>query len=287
MSEEKSGTGPRWDAQLNVSLDDRSGETLVTKVSHQGPLRIQKPFYQSDGSCHVYLLHPPGGMAGGDRLSIRIESEGSAQTLLTTPSAGKFYRCIDGLKQQQRVHIHAAGDSRIEWVPQENIFFCGANAELELEICLERDSTFLGWDIQCLGRHASGESFSNGHVIQRVRLFRSEKLIHRERIELIPASPMMRAGWGFGDNHIFGTLIASLPEHMAKQLRKEIISVVEELSGNYTAQFWGFSFKESLILGRYLGESAEECREGFNEMRLKLGLANIIEAGETPRIWNT
>ena len=98
---------------------------------------------------------------------------------------------------------------------------------------------------------------------------------------------MMRAGWGFGDNHIFGTLIASLPEHMAKQLRKEIISVVEELSANYTAQFWGFSFKESLILGRYLGESAEECREGFNEMRLKLGLANIIGAGETPRIWNT
>ena len=110
MSEEKAGSRPRWDAELNISLDDRSGETLVTKVSHQGPLRIQKPFYQSDGSCHVYLLHPPGGMAGGDRLSMKIESEGSAQTLLTTPSAGKCYRCIDGLKQKQRVRILSAGD---------------------------------------------------------------------------------------------------------------------------------------------------------------------------------
>ena len=74
--------GPRqWCAKLNIDLVLRARQTVVSNVLHDGPLRIQKSFLQPDGSCHVYLLHPPGGMVGGDQLSINISSEDFTKVL--------------------------------------------------------------------------------------------------------------------------------------------------------------------------------------------------------------
>ena len=40
---------------------------------HEGPFCIQRPFYPGDGACHVYLLHPPGGLAAGDELDLDVD----------------------------------------------------------------------------------------------------------------------------------------------------------------------------------------------------------------------
>jgi len=284
---EKADSPRGWQAKLDIDLTSREHQTIVSKALHYGPLRIQKSFPQDDGSCHLYILHPPGGLVGGDQLSIRITAEHETRTLITTPSAGKFYRCLEDLGQKQTVQISVGESAQVEWLPQENIFFDGAKANVETEVHLDADSVFLGWEIQCLGRQASGECFRSGSVMQRLRLYRNGRLVHRDRLELRPEIPLMSAGWGLGGMNVIGALIAAIPAGQTRSKSRRIQSVIADLNAIYPAQVWGFSLKESVVLGRYLGESREECRSGLNEMRLLLGAADISATSSEPRIWNT
>ena len=58
----------RWAATLDLAFDARQEQgaqvTRMTRTRFKGPLRVQRPFYPEGktGCCHVYLLHPPGGL---------------------------------------------------------------------------------------------------------------------------------------------------------------------------------------------------------------------------------
>ena len=81
-----------WHARLSLGFRHDGIATRLVRRSTLGPLQVQRPFYPGGGVCHVYLLHPPGGIVGGDRLEIDIEADVETRVLLTTPAAGKFYR---------------------------------------------------------------------------------------------------------------------------------------------------------------------------------------------------
>ena len=61
-----------WQAAMDLHFNGSGARTVITRRRHVGPLRIQKPFYPGDGACHVYLLHPPGGLVGGDVLDVTV-----------------------------------------------------------------------------------------------------------------------------------------------------------------------------------------------------------------------
>ena len=58
-----------WKAKLELGFKGREDKTYVSHRKHLGPLVIQKPFYPEGEVCHVYLIHPPGGIVGGDELN--------------------------------------------------------------------------------------------------------------------------------------------------------------------------------------------------------------------------
>ena len=65
-----------WPARLALDFrsDPTQGQgsprTLLTN-QHLGPLRIQKALYpEGQECCHAIVVHPPGGIAGGDCLRI-------------------------------------------------------------------------------------------------------------------------------------------------------------------------------------------------------------------------
>ncbi len=96
------------------------GRTRLVERTHTGPLVVQRPFHPEGDPCHVYLVHPPGGVVGGDELRIDVQVDAGAHALITTPAATKFYRC-DGRVSSQTQELRAAG-ATLEWLPQENIF---------------------------------------------------------------------------------------------------------------------------------------------------------------------
>ena len=111
-----------WRARLELGFDQHRGITRLGHRKRFGPLAVQRPFYPEGAPCHVYLLHPPGGVVGGDQLDIDITLGENCQALITTPGAAKFYRS-EGSVAQQQISMQLAPGAELEWLPQENILF--------------------------------------------------------------------------------------------------------------------------------------------------------------------
>ena len=148
-----------WQASLNLTFVDRGDKTVLKNRQQSGPLAVQRPLYPDGETCHTYLLHPPGGVVGGDTLNIEATIESGAHALITTPGATKFYRSNNKYAKQKQT-LRVKKDARLEWMPQENIFFPNAHVRLDTEIRLEKGAQFWGWEMHCFGRPAQNEGLS-------------------------------------------------------------------------------------------------------------------------------
>ncbi len=76
-----------WHARLQLDYSLEAGRS-VARFRHDGPLRILQSLYpEGDATCHNVLVHPPGGLVGGDTLAIDITVGPGAHGLITTPNA--------------------------------------------------------------------------------------------------------------------------------------------------------------------------------------------------------
>ncbi|MBH2010538.1 MAG: urease accessory protein UreD, partial [Xanthomonadaceae bacterium] len=81
-----------WNATLALDYT-RQAEKTVAHFRHSGPLRILQSLYpEGDGICHNVIVHPPGGLVGGDTLDLAFSAGPGAHGLVTTPGATRFYR---------------------------------------------------------------------------------------------------------------------------------------------------------------------------------------------------
>ncbi|MGG5291785.1 urease accessory protein UreD [Pseudomonas shirazensis] len=158
-----------WSAYLQLRFVQRDGVTRLGARNHFGPLLVQRPFYPEGAPCHVYILHPPGGIVAGDRLELDIQLEAGSHALLTMPGASKFYRSI-GPTARLHQHFHLQAGSTLEWLPQDSIFFSGARASLASRFTLEPGARLLAWETLCLGRPVMNERFEQGALDSRLRV---------------------------------------------------------------------------------------------------------------------
>ena len=84
----KSSVG--WSAALSLEFKNISGKTVLGNTQRKGPLVVQRAFYPEGDVCHIYLVHPPGGVVGGDVLEIKAELGRETSTLVTTPGQRSF-----------------------------------------------------------------------------------------------------------------------------------------------------------------------------------------------------
>lgn len=271
----------RWEAELQLGFQARDGETILATRRHRGPLRVQRPFYpETRQVCHVYLLHPPGGLVSGDELMINIEVASGAHALLTTPGAGKYYRS-DGLhavRQQQTLQVAAGGT--LEWLPQEGILYDGARAELGTRVELTGDAHFLGWEISCLGRPASRERLELCDLRQRFELWRDDRPLWLERSRYRDHSPAFTAAWGLRGHTVTGTLVCTNRDHtLVSQLREAVTPATQE--------WLGITQLDEVLVCRYLGDEAQRARQRLSEVWRWLRPRILGREAVAPRIWNT
>jgi urease accessory protein len=246
--------------------------TRLSERSHRGPLLVQRPFYPEGGLAHVYLLHPPGGVVGGDRLSLEVQCD-EAEALLTTPAAGKFYRS-GGERARQTVSLRVQGGS-LEWLPQETILFDGAQVESTLSVDLRDGGRFIGWETVCLGRPAAGERFSTGAGDFRLQIRQDGETLLLERFRI--DERFLRAGWGMRGNASFGSLWAYPSD-------REVLGEVQALIAD--RPLLGATLVDGLLAVRGLG-TAEELRKLLIEVWRCVRLAVIGRPACLPRIWAT
>jgi urease accessory protein len=204
--EAEAGKKERWQGKLDLRFSKTENRTILSGRRHLGPLRVQKPLYpEGPEICHVVVVHPPGGVADGDDLSIRLTLDAGAHSLITTPGATKWYKASEGSTSQ--VEIDLGARAILEWLPNENIYFSGASAGTSFRIRLAEGATALGWDINMLGRIASGEAWQTGMLRAATEFVRDDgSLIWSERTSLPASSGLRHAHQGLAGYRVFGTL---------------------------------------------------------------------------------
>jgi urease accessory protein len=270
----------QWRASLALAFAREGERTVLTRREHYGPLRVQKALYpEGPGLCQCIVVHPPGGIAGGDALALDIDVGANAQAQLTTPGATKWYRTA-GPAAQQSTSIKVASRGMCEWLPQGTIYFCGTKARVETVFTLAVDATLLAWDIGCLGRSASGERFVSGRLHQRSEIVRDGALIWSERLVLDGDSALLRAAAGLNGNPVFGTFVAA-SEALDAEIVDQCRRVVPDVGDG------AISFLTDVLVARFLGPSLEAGHDYFAALWKQLRPRLAARHAVTPRIWQT
>jgi len=158
-----------WHARLDLDYRLESGR-CVARHTHSGPLRILQSLYpEGDTICHNVLVHPPGGLVGGDTLDLAVHAHAGSHALITTPGATRFYRS-DGPLALQQTQLMLDTDARLEWLPQEAICYNACHAENRLSMQLAAGAEILGWDVTALGLPQAGQPFVQGHFWQHLEV---------------------------------------------------------------------------------------------------------------------
>jgi urease accessory protein len=301
------GADRGWQAELHLRFNgdipgllangDRAhtGVTRLVERRHKGPLVVQRPFHPEGDPCHVYLVHPPGGVVGGDELRIDVQVDPRAHALITTPAATKFYRCEQRVSSQTQ-ELRAPG-ATLEWLPQENIFYRGADVRTATRVQIDAGSRFIGWEINCLGLPARGEHFDAGVLRLDLELWRMpasaavtamrpdavgapmvSEPVFLDRLRLQGTSAARGAAWGLAGQEAVGTLLATPATAEHVELIRAL--VVEH-------PFAAVSLVDGVLVLRALAPQAEALRHLFIAAWTALRPGIIGREAVAPRIWNT
>ena len=135
-----------WHAKLHLHYT-HDGTGTVALDRHEGPLRVLQRLYpEGPAVCHHVLVHPPGGIVGGDVLALDARLDRGSHALITTPGATRFYRSAGDTARQQ-VQAQVDKGARLEWLPLETIAYPGCQAHNRLRFALAPGAEMIGAEL--------------------------------------------------------------------------------------------------------------------------------------------
>lgn len=276
---------PGWLGRLGLELTASPHGTQLSRQAHEGPLRIQRVLTPEGAHCpHLYLLHPPGGVVGGDRLELDVELGQGARALLTTPAAQKLYRSA-GPRALISNLLRVGAGAELEWLPSETLAFASANALVSTRVELGAGAAFIGWDIACYGMPARGERFDTGRVLSRFELYRAGTPLAIEALDLGGAE-LLDGAFGLRGQPAVASLYAVPP---LPEVGEEIVTRLRaELPGHSGPQLsCSVSSLGEVLVVRVLGPTVEAVRAPLIAAWRMLRPAWLGREAVPPRIWAT
>ena len=265
-----------WRARLQLEYSERERRTYLSSRSHIGPLVVQRAFHPEGDTCHTYIVHPPGGIVGGDELRLEAKANVGTQVLLTTPAATKFYRSAG--PWAHLTQIAEVEHAQLEWLPQETIFYPGSRVQSATRVMLRGDSPhFVGWEIPCLGLPAREQAFDCGELRLDFGLWKGELPLFIDRMRLSGDSLARKAQWGLAGFEALGTLLA-YPATKAH---------VESCRGISCDLETAVTLVDNVLVCRALASQAEPIKQWFVALWCELRPQLLGRAAHRPRIWAT
>jgi urease accessory protein len=272
---------PHWHAHLDLAFAQDGGRTRLARKAHHGPLQVQKALYpEGPRICHVTVLHPPGGIAAGDSLQLSARLGGDSHVCLTTPGATKWYRCPSGEGRQQ-LHFSVAAGGVLEWLPRENILFDASRVCMDLEVELAPTAHFLGWEILCFGRRASGEQWRRGGLKLRSSILRSGHPLWRERAIVTADSSFAASPVGLAGYSVSGTLVCA-----GSDVDPELLAACRGCASRHGRDARSALTRlPGVLLARYLGHCSQDAHHWFAAIWKLLRPALLGATATAPRLW--
>lgn len=274
-----------WEGRLQLRYA-RDGERTVAHDRHEGPLRVLQSLYPEGGAiCHHVLVHPPGGIVGGDRLQVDVQVGEGAHALITTPGATRFYRS-GGEPASQHAHLQVAAQGRLEWLPLETLAYSGCVAENSVRFELAMGAQMMGWDLLALGLPAAEQPFVQGHYLQALEW--PGRWLERGRIDaqdhLLLNSPLGLAG-----QRVCGTLWFASGSALNGELREALLDGARACAAPHAlARLAGAtSPNEGLVLLRVLAARVEPAMDLLRQVWLRWREQAWGLTAAAPRVWRT
>ena len=270
-----------WTAHLHLQYDRVEGRMRALD-RHVGPLRVLKAaFPEGPGLCEHVLVHPPGGLAGGDELSVSLHLGADSQVRLTTPGATRLYRST-GAWAHQTVRAEIGPGAWLEWLPLETLAHGGCRSRNRMSFALQPGARLLGWDIACLGLPASGDPFAHGELEQHLEI----EGIWLERGRLAADDAVLReSSLGLAGHPVWATMWCAAAEPWEAPLRERLLDAAR-LAPESAPPAWGATSPDPrVVVVRGLAQRVEPLFLALRAVRRAwlplLGRAGAVE----PRIW--
>ncbi|MFN3570531.1 MAG: urease accessory protein UreD [Polaromonas sp.] len=273
-----------WNATLSLDYSLQAGKTIA-HFRHDGPLRILQSLYpEGDAVCHNVLVHPPGGLVGGDTLDIAVTAATGSHGLITTPGATRFYKSLrETALQRTRIRLEAG--ARAEWLPMEALCYSGCLAENHLSLDLAPGAELMGWDVTALGLPSAGQPFSEGSFCQHIEL--PGVWLERARIRagdrLLLDSPIGLAG-----QRCVATLFFASGSKLERKRRELALDVAREVIGAHALvnTAGATSPDAQVIVVRVLAPLVEPAMGLLKQVWKSWRRHFWDQAAPSPRIWS-
>jgi urease accessory protein len=196
--------------------------TEIETLHQSGCLKLRFPHTQHqaghDAGVEAVLINISGGVADGDALGIALEAGAGAALTLSTPAAERIYRAMPGAPAA-RIDMQAriGAGARLDYLPQETLFFDGSALDRSLRIDLHPQGVFLGVEARLFGRLLSGEEVTDIRLRDRLILRRSGRLVLHDAIRMQgDPQPVLAAPAGAGGGKAVATLLYAAPDAAAR-----------------------------------------------------------------------
>jgi len=264
----------------------RDGARTTAHDHHHGPLRVLQRLYpEGPAICHHVLVHPPGGMVGGDELEVGVTLDADSHALVTTPGATRWYRSRGALARQQ-AHLRLAAGARLEWLPLENIAYRGCQAGNGLRLQLAPGAEAMGWDLLALGLPTAGEPFDSGRFSQQLEMpgHWLERAVIDAADRLLLDSPLGLAG-----HRVLATMWWACGGPLPPARRQALLdSAREVLAASPLRRAAGVTAPQPAVLVlRLLADSVEPAQRCLQAVRAAWRRVAWGLDAEPPRIWHT
>lgn len=274
-----------WHARLQIDYR-RDGPRTVSHDRHDGPLRVLQPLHpEGPGVCHHVLVHPPGGIVGGDTLALQLSLADGSHALLTTPGATRFYRSAGPLALQT-VDATLGDGARLEWLPLETIAYTGCEAENRMRFDLVPGAEMIGWDLLALGLPAAGAGFGSGRIVQHVEL--PGRWLERGRVDARDLR-LLDSPLGWAGQRVLATLWFAAGGALADRRRDGLLDAARDASAAHPLAPTAGSTapQDGVVVLRVLAARVEPAMQLLTQVwsrwrELAWGLAPCA-----PRVWRT
>jgi urease accessory protein len=239
--------------------------------------------------CHVYVLHPPGGVVSGDELQLEVEVRARAHALLTTPAAGKFYRRSapggagadhEAARVARLTQTLCAEGGLLEWLPQENIFYPDSAVALCTRVRLQAGARFIGWEIGCLGLPANQASLGEGTLRQSFELWHDGAPLLLERLNIERSCLAPR--WGFAGQVALGSWLA-----FPASARELALAGASAAAINCADLTLACTLVDGVLSCRGYAARTDRLKQAFIDLWCALRPELLGRAAVLPRIWAT
>lgn len=270
-----------WQARLSLRYL-RDGERTIAHDRHEGPLRVLQRLYpEGPGICHHVLVHPPGGVVGGDVLDVQAVLAEGTHAVVTTPGATRFYRS-EGAPSLQQATLSLAGGARLEWLPLENIAYRGCLAENRVTLDLAAGAEAMGWDVAALGLPAAGQAFDAGCFVQHLEW--PGRWLERGALDAAD-TPLLDGPLGLAGHRVLATLWFASATPLPVARRDALLDAARDEVGDTLAG--ATSPQPGVVVLRALAHRVEPAMALLQRVRAGWRRAAWGLAAEPPRIWAT